>query len=351
MNGELLDRSLRHAVYLQRYKKTEVKSIIKLLGNDVLPDLLGKIDGRIQNNAGAWTTAKLQETAATLNEFMRGAMKGLGEKVDTRMSALAIAEAEWQKATLADVVPMNISFTLPSPELLRSIVTSRPFEGKVMGEWFETAGADVADQAMKQIKIGIATGESVDEMSKRLKGSLAERAGANVSATVRTATAFVTNEARQEVYKENDDVIKGEQAVATLDGRTTEFCMGIDGKVFPVGEGPRSPFHWGCRTIFVPITKSWKELGIPREETEPGERASMDGQVSETLTYEDWLKTQPEEFQNGVLGEERADVFRRGEISLDRFTDMNQKPLTLEQLIALEKKSFSDTPRKVSEYR
>jgi hypothetical protein len=67
-----------------------------------------------------------------------------------------------------------------------------------------------------------------------------------------------------------------------------------------------------------------------------GERASMDGPVSNQTTYGGWLKGQSEEFQNDVLGPQRAQLFRSGKVKIDRFTDSNGRVLTLDELSARE---------------
>ena len=121
-----------------------------------------------------------------------------------------------------------------------------------------------------------------------------------------------------------------------MDSRTTDVCISLDSKVFPVDEGERPPMHFQCRSTTVPILKSWKELGINLKEAPPGTRASMDGQVPDTLTYSKWIKGQSVSVQNEVLGKGKAQIFRRGKLPITRFVDARNKPLTLKQLTSLE---------------
>jgi hypothetical protein len=58
----------------------------------------------------------------------------------------------------------------------------------------------------------------------------------------------------------------------------------------------------------------------------------MDGQVPKDVTYQEWLRRQPPEFQDDVLGPTRAQLFRDGDVSLDRFVDESGEQLTLDQL-------------------
>lgn len=85
-----------------------------------------------------------------------------------------------------------------------------------------------------------------------------------------------------------------------------------------------------CRSIRMPVVKP----EFRRDSM--GERASMDGPVSNQTTYGGWLKGQSEEFQNDVLGPQRAQLFRSGKVKIDRFTDSNGRVLTLDELSARE---------------
>jgi hypothetical protein len=62
----------------------------------------------------------------------------------------------------------------------------------------------------------------------------------------------------------------------------------------------------------------------------------MDGPVDGRTTYQSWLKRQDAEFQNEVLGVERAELFRSGKVTLDRFVDDQGVTLTLKQLREIE---------------
>jgi hypothetical protein len=83
----------------------------------------------------------------------------------------------------------------------------------------------------------------------------------------------------------------------------------------------------------VSVLKSWQALGIKNPDGRT--RASMDGQVAQTETYQTWLKKKPDAFQDEVLGKEKAQMFRDG-MPLDRFVDASGKTLTLEQLKKIE---------------
>lgn len=77
-----------------------------------------------------------------------------------------------------------------------------------------------------------------------------------------------------------------------------------------------------------------RELGIDVDEVK-STRASMDGQVPASLNFETWLKGKSKAFQDEKLGPGRADLWRRGVITLSDLLDQWGNPLSLAQLKSL----------------
>jgi hypothetical protein len=90
----------------------------------------------------------------------------------------------------------------------------------------------------------------------------------------------------------------------------------------------------GRRCALIPLTRSWKDLGIDAEEIPVSTRASMNGQVAANLQFEDWLADKSAAFQDKVLGPGRAALFRSGKITLRDLLSMNGHPLSLDELRA-----------------
>lgn len=95
-----------------------------------------------------------------------------------------------------------------------------------------------------------------------------------------------------------------------------------------------------CRSTQVPVTKSWRELGIDMDELEPSTRASMDGQVSAELTYSKWLQRQSRARQEEILGVTRAALVRDGKLPVDELYSDRGAYLTIEQLRAKYAETF-----------
>lgn len=359
VNEEVLDSALRHAHFTQRLTSHEVNEIVGFLNDDVFPDVLTNLRQRLENisqrgfDTGPWTTSRVRNLLGSTNEIMQKGMQVAGNNLRSDLKAIARTEAQWQARSLAKSTgALNFAFNTPTVGQLNSILTSRPYQGKVFTKWWKQLSGSAQDTINRQVGIGLAEGETVDQMVRRVRGTVGarftdgalEKVRHNTEATVRTAANHVNTQARELTYEENDDVIKGIQYVATLDGRTTDICMSLDGTIHELGEGPRPPQHYQCRSTTVPVLKSLEELGLPamKKALPPGTRAtkelrgnlqkSMNGQVPAKQTYGAWLKKQTTAQQNEILGPSRAKLFRSGRVAIDKFVDTRGRTLTLDQL-------------------
>ena len=63
-------------------------------------------------------------------------------------------------------------------------------------------------------------------------------------------------------------------------------------------------------------------------------------QVRGSTDYQSWLTRQPKAFQVEVLGKERAELFRKGDLKLTNFVDSSGNTINLERLRELEPLAF-----------
>lgn len=212
--------------------------------------------------------------------------------------------------------------------------------GTPLKDWWDKQGNDLAFKFSALITQGMIDGKQTSQLiteTKELLGS--SRRGAET--LVRTAVMKVHDKAQELFRDENLDLLKGEKHLSTLDTRTSEVCRVRDGLAWDLDKKPigdhsvpyaRPPLHPNCRSTLILITKSWKELGLDMDEIPESTRASMDGQVKASLTYEDWLKNKTPEQQNAILGNGKADLWRKGVITFRDMLDQSGRPLTLKQL-------------------
>lgn len=353
VNGELTDRAIRHAIFLESWKGHEVMKVVRFLDEELLPDLYGQLERRLERvrvrgiDTSVASTQRLRDMIGSVRDTISEELLGAREFLQEDLVEFANYEAGFQVRSLEKTVPIKFDFLAPPKATLRAIVTQRPMEGHLLKDWWKGLERTTQGEFTRQINLGLAQGESTQQIVSRLRGTRAAAFGdgsaaklrRQTEAVVRTAVAHTSSHVRDETYTQNQEIVKGWRFVATLDGRTTPQCRALDGKVFKVGEGPRPPLHVACRSTSVPVLKSWRELGIALDEAPPGTRASMDGQVAGTETYGTWLRKQSRQFQDEVLGPRRATLFRSGAVKIEEFVSGSGRLLSLKELGAVESRN------------
>lgn len=344
-NEKLHDLLVRHQIYLSQYATGLYRKIAGLLSkadSELVEKILTKTDG-------TFTKTRLEAMLVAVRSLNKQAVERMTAAMTGDLEALAVAEADWTKEAIQDVVPIKLDVIVPPKHTLKAAVTTDPIAGSLLKETAQDWGRQREKGVREAIRMGVVQGETIDQITRRVRGTKALNYSDGVlavsrrsaEAIVRTGVQAVANSARDSLYQENDDLIKGVKWVSTLDARTTTICRARDGKVFPVDSGPRPPAHWNCRSTTTPVLKSWKDLGIDAEDAPPGTRASMDGQVPADLTYPEWLKRQPREFVLDVMGQRKGALFLDGNLPMDRFVDQTGRELTLEQLQQKERSAWS----------
>ncbi len=343
VNDELLDRQLAHATYTQRFGTGLARRVLKLL-TATESDLTGQIESRLAKisergyDQGPTTTKRLNTLLGSIAETRATGFAELQKALTSELLEFVDHEADFQKRVLKAVVPIPQGFNAPSRQLLESIVTSRPMQGRVLKQWV----GDLEDADRKAIqsavRIGMVEGESIPNIVTRVgdRTNLTQRQTFDI---VQTAVNHVSNHARDAIAQENDDIVKALQWHATLDGRTCQICGGLDGKVLPLKSGRRPPAHFKCRCTVTYVIKSWQELGL--KDPDPGVRSSMNGDEPGDITYGEWLRKQPRAFVFETLGRKKGQLFLDGGLKIDRFADRVWGELSLVQLRSRESAAWA----------
>jgi SPP1 gp7 family putative phage head morphogenesis protein len=362
VNDKIVRDWLRHAHQLERVSQHEAARIEKFLRSDVLPDIMGKLVSRLERinargyDAGVESTKRFKDLREQIMQIVDEGVQQVAKTNVKELERLSVYEARWQKKTIEAAIPesIGINLTLPDPKVLRELVKTRPLAGYGIEEWFDKLTVDTADRIEREVRIGLAEGQSVPDIARRIRGTAELDGGDGVfaitqrhaQAIARNASIHVSNQARQELFKDNEDIIDREQWVATLDTRTCKKCGALDGKVFPVGEGPMPPAHppgpsgGACRCARVAVVRPLSEVLGRKKKGEgritEGERASMNGRVSTSTTYSEWLKTLPQDELEEALGATRAKAFADGELTLEKMVDQSGRTLSLDELAKVE---------------
>ena len=217
------------------------------------------------------------------------------------------------------------------------LVANKPIlDSRLLSEHFNSMAKGELFRLSNKVSSGLAKGLSTDEIASSLLSTL-KITRIQAQTVARTAITQHGTTAAFLSYAENDDIISGYRYVATLDDRTTRICAYHDGRVYKFDDpkAPKPPLHWNCRSTTVPVVKAFTDLGGNRiNEASDAVRARFDGQAPASLTYGDWLKTQPYDTIRSLLGSEQsANAFIDGSLSIDRFIAPNGHLLDVSQYI------------------
>ena len=355
VNDDLFDASVNHAIDLQRYSAWMVQRIIGLL-NRADADLFAQLTAALERlPAESFTVERLESLLGSVRQINYQAYQQIDRELTTQLREFAQYEANYQlqlfQTTIPPQVVAAVGVASVSLTQVEAAVLSRPFQGRLLREWAQSIESDRMIRIRDAIRIGYTQQETIDQMVRRIRGTRAkgyadgiiEIDRRNAQAVVRTAVSHTAASARDAFYEENDDLIKAVEWTSTLDSRTTPICQVRDKLRYhpvthqPIGHkipwlGGPGKAHWGCRSVGVPITKSWRELGIPIDDMTPTTRASMDGQVPAETTYSQWLQKQSAKRQDEIVGPTRGALMRQGKLDFDRLFDNRGQYLTLDQL-------------------
>jgi len=360
VNERLRDAEISHSVDLAQYSAGVVRRIIGLL-NRSDADLLARLTVALDTlPAESFTVERLEFVLASVRSLNVQAYALVERELTEELRRFAEQEADYQYRLFNDALPAQVvtrvGVAQVSAAQVYTAAMARPFQGRLLREWAAGIEADRMVRVRDAVRMGYLQGETVSQMVRRIRGTRAngyadglleiDRRGAE--AVVRTAVSHMAGSTRDSFYAANSDIIAAQVWSSTLDLRTSPYCRVRDGKRYTVGEKPKpighmipwcgergcgpGRLHWRCRSTSTPVTKSWRELGIPIDELSPSTRASMDGQVPAETTFSEWLKKQSAARQDQVVGATRGKLMREGGVPFDAFYSDRGQFLTLEQL-------------------
>lgn len=349
LNEALFHAGVQHQIYLQRYATQTVRDMLDLLNQSELEIM----QALTRSDLTDFSQRRLRELLAEIRSISTAAYDTLQDRLGSTLTSTARYEADFNANLIESLTPVEITLVRPSLDTLAALITSKPMQGRFIADELKELDAGRVKQTEQAIRMGIIEGETTADIVRRIRGTKAQqykdgilqRSRDDVERLVRTSVTHITARARDELYQENQSVVKAWRFTATLDRRTTVICASLDGQTFDLGSGPMPPRHYNCRSSSTPVLKSWQELGIDAKEANPSTRASMDGQVPESLTYQEWLKKQSAETQDEVLGKTKGQLFREGGLTLERFVDFKGDVYTLDQLRAREREAFAKLQR------
>lgn len=363
VNDEILSESIRHQVALQGYTNNVLNRILAILNRAdarLAAELHVALEGMTATTftmerleSLLYSSGILRESLATYNE--------MGAKLGDDLREFMAYELSYQHQMLVSHLPVQVHVATVTAETAYAAAMARPFQGVLL----KNVWSEYSDAKMKLVRqtiaLGYDEGKTTEAIIRELRGTRAEgytdgkleAPRREVATVVRTALGHTAGFAQDRVMNANADLIKAVRWSSHLDSRTSSGCRIRDGLLYqpithkPIGHekpwrsGP-GRLHYNCRSGQVPITKSFRELGIDLPDTEAGnrERASMDGAVPESTTYADWIKKQSRARQEEILGVAKTRLIREGKMDFPSLYNDRGVPLTLEQLRKRDAEAF-----------
>ena len=230
----------------------------------------------------------------------------------------------------------GVSLTQAVPEAVAYRLTNSPIAGKTWAQRLHAIPVNARRALRTNMAFGIARGESIPQISTRVRNILGSETKVRSVLIARTEVHNVSARVHDRMFGANTDVLAGVQYLATLDRRTCLICGSHDREEFyykpkagemSVAVKPFTPQHPRCRCVYIPLTRFEEMFGtaITHEK-----RATMFG-PAKAQSYGQWLRDRTPEFIEDVLGPARAALFIRRKYPVDRFVN-NGRVRTLRQL-------------------
>jgi hypothetical protein len=317
-------------------------------------------------------TAERAEQVNTLIEAAKEVIDKYFENLQLELDLEGVSESVVNST--ADAIEIHAGIdaaSLPATSYFKAVQSKVMIQHAPIADWWRGQAQDLAFRFAQQIRQGLSNAETNQQIISRIVGKagapgVMDIARKNAASLVQTGVQAVANDARRQTFQANSDVINGLMQVSTLDGHTTDICIAysgeqwnlqyepINGSTLPFNGG--CPRHFNCRSLEIPITKTFRELGVDMPEPKGTTKASSDGQISINTSFNDFLIRKGKAYQDKMLGPGRAELWREGKITLRDLLDSNGRPLsvaTLKQLYTVTPRAFFDEeylarlPRKV----
>lgn len=321
-NRKLLDLAVRRRIALERYSNLQHQKMIAFL-DLVEDDIAAKITA-LRESLGAAASqsrkyddliklkasvrAVIEESMTYTSGVIKSSLEGLAGTYNADVRGLLEALAQSNGG-----VGLTARTQFVTVEAAMAAAMARPMDGYLLQDWLDGFSTAARDRIEATLRVAFIEGEALSVTRQRLR-NVTMQTSRGLDALIRTANAHIANAVTEANYQANPDLIEGVEWVSTLDSRTTDICRARDGKRYKVGEGPRPPAHINCRSTTIPAL-----IGV-----EPVARE----------TYAEWLKRQPADVQDDILGPARGKLFRDGKLTVDRFVDSTGKRIPLNRLRA-----------------
>lgn len=340
LSDEIQDAITRHQIYLLRYSAGRERE-----AGEYINTLTELIQAELQSEELTDLDAvRLRRFLDEVEQFGDDVFADLEEKMLDDLEDFSNQESDWATSMLSRYFDeiTDISRLDTQISVFAGVLTLLGgFKVRDATRNFRRSKVRQTVQAMRD---GVTLREPNEAIIQRVR-SLNPLHKKQAGSLIRTMTNHASVQAKDLALRANIGLFDGYEWVAVLDSRTSIICASRDGQVYPFGEdpviSPKPPAHFSCRSTITPKVKPEFEDRVKKPAPRTATGAKGKTKVRQTTTYESWLRRQPKDFIDDVLGRTRGALFRRGKLPISKFVDESGKTLTLDELRKVEPEVFN----------
>lgn len=252
----LIEVSTRHQIFLEG-NKTRISNTFA----SYLVSISKKIEKQLASkDLTEFNKSRLEKLLKSVNDDILDDYQKYYKVWKEQIIDLSEYEAGFEVRTLEQVIDTK-EFTLPSKSQLTQAVMNTPLSSiqgitgtESLKTFYDGWSKKTIDSTTKIIRDGFYIGKTTPQIVREIKGTRGAkfkdgqlaRGNKELSILTRTAVQHAAVQSREEVWRNNSDIVKEVEWVSTLDGRTSAICRSLDGQKFPIDSGPRPPAHPGA---------------------------------------------------------------------------------------------------------
>lgn len=330
VNDEIFNASVSHQVAVNVAGGDTGKRAVRQL-NEFDQKLLGDIvrfEPGESNRGRDAVLRRIDDSKSTITT-------SLFDLIIADMLAIAEEEDDFNEALL---IPLLLARGVTLNTLRLADIRREVFQGEFAGPMLRlgTARQQIrefarrrADRLASEVRLARAGEAGSGQIVRDLRGTRSQRFrnGAfsqmrrDVEAIALGGAISSTNIASGMFATANPGVFK-EIWIAVLDGRACAVCASRHNRKFPVGEGPFPPAHVRCRCFRLKV---------------------LPGMTFKSLSFDEWLRGQPRETAEKVLGKARSRMFLEGGLEIRRFVDNPFRKAPASRILTLDELRASDS--------
>lgn len=287
--------------------------------------------------AGEYGLISSSDATQLINDLIRRdnfSIKNMQNLLESNLKGLSRTLSDIEEAGLKDALPASLRNLIEingiDSDAILSAVLGDKIEGATLDTWMRGLAVARAEKIRAAIRLGVMNDQSVTSIFNSIQGQLLTRSRSDLSTLIRTTVAHTSMIARNALASANPHIVASVRWVSVLDNRTTLYCIMHDGHIYPVNSGPRPPAHFNCRSSIAYVLKSWIAMGLT--DISATDKASLNGESPESVSYADWMSQQSDERVTDILGTTRAKLYLNGTLKLSDFVNRAGYMISLQDL-------------------